>query len=177
MSSRILVDEINGKSSSEKFITSDKPFSGKVVHCWIHPTSNQSIPNNSSTVVAFQKVYVDTHNMADLDNNRIVIGTGLGGYYHVSAGFRANAWSAPRMSMQIHVNNATRAFREDSNGSSHTGEYPHTIIDTITHLSDGDAVTAKFYHNYGSSQTNYSLAGTNSESHAQSWLWLYRIGD
>ena len=175
--SKLYVDELEPKTSSNKKITSSKHLSGKVVHCWIYPTSNQTIATSSATFVEFHATHIDTHGMADIDDNAIVIGTGLGGYYHIRGCVRNNSWTAPRQSIQIFVNGSIKVYNEDSNGSAHTGEYPHTVIDSMLYLEEGDSVKLKLFHNFGSSKTTYSLAGSHAEAYMQSHLWLYRIGD
>lgn len=175
--SKLYVDELEPKTSSNKKITSSKHIGGKAVHCWIHPTSSQSVPNGGTTFITMHEAFADTHNMADVANDAIVIGEGLEGYYNIQGAVRNSSWTAPRHSIQIFVNGSIKAFHEYSSGSSHTGEYPHSVISTMLYLEASDVVKLKLYHNYGSDRTTYSVGAGDDESHLQSYLWLYRIGD
>ena len=172
------MDELEPKTGGNKKITSSKHIGGKAVHCWIHPTGEQSFTSGASAArVEMGEVYVDTHNMAHLVYDRIKIPDDLEGYYLIEGAARFKDTSAPRMINHIYVNGSIRAFEEQSNSSSHTGEYPHVKVQTIDYLNAGDEIEIRVYHNYGSSRSLYHPGSSHAERRMQTYLRVTRLGD
>ena len=166
--SKIYVDEIAPKTGGSMVDVQSVP------HCTIYTSGSTTIPSGPATEITFNLVHKDTHSMADLPNNAIVIPAGFGGLYYISAAFRQNSFNAVRQIIYIYVNGSFVDFKEYPSYSANTGEYRIADIARMIYLNAGDSVTAAFYHNYGSDRTNY--VSSYDTQRFQNHLSVTRIG-
>lgn len=148
MSSKIHVDELEPKTDGKFVDIKDS------VDCRLSSTATQACANGW-TYLTFDKAVTDTHNMADLDNDAIVIPTGYGGWYWMKCVVRAHAgWIANRNIIQFYVNGVSKDFNEVAADAT-TGRYATVEVTAVLKLEDGDSLKGRFYHNYGSTKDIY----------------------
>jgi len=171
--SKLYVNEIAPKTSGNT-ITSSNLIDMPIPHCTIYTDTSTTLTNSASTEIGFNLVYKDTNSMADLANNAIVIPTGLGGLYYITAAVRQNNFNATRQLVYIMINDVISHFVEYPSYSANAGEYRSAEVSIMKHLDAGDSITCDFWHNYGSNQSN--LTSSASSYPYQNHISVTRIG-
>ena len=159
--STIVADSIEPKTTGRGVEIANPLF---ILH---KPSGNQSISNATGTVVTWGTAAADTHNIADLDNNRIVITEQTAGYWWIGCGLYYSA-RATRMLLWIKKNGSTYAGFEHVHSSSGTGVYPTVFGSALIPVVDGDIITTETYHNYGS-------AINVTDGSSGTWFHGYRV--
>ena len=159
--SQVFVDSIEPKTSGGAVGISTPLF---ILH---KPSGVQSISNATGTVVTWGTADVDTHNVSDLANNRIVITEQTAGYWWFGCGLYYSA-RATRMLLWIKKNGSTYAGFEHAHASTGTATYPTVFGSALIPVVDGDIITTETYHNYGS-------AINVTDGSSGTWFHGYRV--
>ena len=117
----------------------------------LHKSSgNQAISSGSSTKVTWGIATADTHNIADLTNNRIVITEQTAGYWWIGCGLYYSS-RATRQLLWIFKNGSTYSGFEHVHSGNSTSSYPEVFGSTLMPVVSGDYIETWTYHDYGSS--------------------------
>tara|TARA_S200000501_G_scaffold216354_1_gene203071 strand:- start:268 stop:771 length:504 start_codon:yes stop_codon:yes gene_type:complete len=166
MTSILKVSEIQPTTTGNLIQLPTVPF----VH--IYGASTQTgVANATTTVAVIDTVFVDTHGLADVANNRIKIPTGLAGYYWIKAGSRQD-WISTRDMLTIGIGPDSQPFEwftEINANSNENYRYPTLHCDGVRYLNEGDTVIAKIYQTSTATKTYYG--GQSSR-----FIMAYRIG-
>ena len=155
MSSVLKVDAIqNTAGTSALTIDSGGFILPKAVAFQMHPTSSQTLTNGVEAQIAFQASNIDTNNIVDLSNNRVVITAATAGLYWLSFTFRLSNSAPARIVNYVKVNGTQKLVgEENSNTSGTTGSQSNTVSGLVS-LSSGDALTYHIFHNHGADRVN-----------------------
>lgn len=164
--SKLYVDELQPKTTGNLIQLPTVPF----VH--IYGASTQTgVANATTTEAVIDTVFVDTHGLADVANNRIKIPTGLAGYYWIKAGSRQD-WISTRDMLTIGIGPDSQPFEwftEINANSNQNSRYPTLHCDGVRYLNEDDTVIAKIYQTSTATKTYYG--GQSSR-----FIIAYRIG-
>ena len=160
--STIAVDTIEPKTGGGA--VSVKPCTFRIFN-----SATQSLSNATTTALIYDTVEWDTHSIADLANNRVVITDATAGYWFVSAKFSLDNAVPFRQIVWVYVNNTNTISFENGDYSQTTGAYPSIQAQGIIKVVSGDIINAFCYQGHGS--TKNSQAGRNVNG-----LEGYRIG-
>jgi hypothetical protein len=119
-------------------------------------SGNQTINNNSVTVMAFDTEVYDTDSAFDTSNYRFTVPSGEAGKYIFTAtgGFsNADASTAARFQLMFYKNNASSDFAGDFAQAQNSSADPTMNFTTQFDLSEGDYIDARIYHNASSTET------------------------
>jgi hypothetical protein len=113
--------------------------------------SNQTISNNTYTLVTFNAETYDTDGFhsTSVNTERMTIPAGLAGYYQVTANVGFNTNTTGRRLLQIKKNGSAIAVGEAS--SATTDNYPAFNTSIIVNLTVGDYVDLEVYQTSGGS--------------------------
>jgi len=129
----------------------------------LYASGNQSISNNTQTVIEWSNAAIDTASGADFTNNRWTVPSGYAGNYYLSGQVFGDFTdtSGERGDPSIRINGTERIaarLRTGANGGSST-----YLVSGIFNLNVGDHVQLYFYQDSGSSQ--------NTDAN-QNYTWL-----
>jgi hypothetical protein len=119
-------------------------------------SANQSIPNNTVTVIGFDDVQYDTHSAFDTSNYRFVVPANQAGKYifTLTAGFsNPNETTADRYQLFIKKNDEFTDFAGDLAQATNSSADPTMNFTTQFELVAGDYVDGRIYQNGGDSET------------------------
>lgn len=126
--------------------------SGNFIGCRATKTgSNQSISNNTYTLVTFNAETYDTDGFHSTSTNteRMTIPAGLAGYYEVTASVGFDTNTTGRRLLQIRKNGTAIALTEVSSATS--TNYPAFNASIVVNLAVGDYVDFEAYQTSGAS--------------------------
>lgn len=179
--SQLFVDQIGEKTSGNKITlnntlkvdTIEPKTSGGAVGLAtplfkLHkPSGNQSISNNTNTEVTWGTAFHDTHSIADLSNNRIVITNTTAGYWWIGSALYYSS-RPPRGIIYIYKNGSNYAAFEHVGSGTGSTTYPTVFGSVLMQVVSGDIISINTYHNYGS-------AINVTDGSAGSWFNGYRV--
>ena len=119
----------------------------------ISPTSVQTIANETDTQFYFDQDEIDTHNITDLSNNRVVITTATAGLWFLSFVFRLENVVPFRQSATIKKNGNVIAVFQHTQYTQTTIPDSSTKVDTIVNLANSDILTFHAWHGHGATQS------------------------
>ena len=138
-------------------LTADSITSGAIANTpafFASISSDQSIPDNTVTLVALATEVLDTDSAFDntASNYKFTVPSGEAGNYQINFGIRNNNFSTSRVDVQLRKNGSEIFAAENANGSNYDTNYGGVILN----LSDGDYLQMYLYQASGSSQTLFS---------------------
>ena len=113
-----------------------------------YQTSNQTIANNTNTVVSLDTEAFDTDNA--FASNTFTVPAGEGGKYFFTIGIRKNDFTSTRFNLYLENQSAVSLLSLEHGTDS---SYGTANGSTIVNLSAGNTVVMKIYQNQGGSQT------------------------
>jgi len=117
-------------------------------------SSDQSIPNNSTTLVALATKVLDTDSAFDntASNYKFTVPSGEAGNYQINFGIRNSNFTTARIDVQIKKNGSEVVNAENASGGNYDTAYGGAILN----LSVGDYLQMYVYQASGSSQNIFS---------------------
>ena len=110
-------------------------------------SSNQTLSNNTTTLVTFNAELFDSDSAYDTSNGKFTVPSGQGGKYYFGAMCYMNINDTNKLDIELYVNNSAVALSRVRTGKNGTVAIN---VHTIRDLSVGDYVTVKAGHDYGS---------------------------
>jgi hypothetical protein len=116
----------------------------------VHRTANQSLSNNVYTTINFTAENFDTDGFHDnsVNNTRLTIPSGKGGYYHITSQIAVVGNTAQELTMRVLKNNANLRYNVNT-GQTYDSSY---ALDFITNLSAADYIELSVYQNSGTAK-------------------------
>jgi len=118
-------------------------------------TSDQSIPDVTSTKLVFGQKLFDTNTTFDLTDNQFTVPSGKAGKYFFRASFLIRTDSGSLLSIRLAKNDAVMEQTENRNipGAAGTGGGQSIAV---LDLSVGDTIHAEVYQNNGLNKSTYN---------------------
>tara|TARA_R100000278_G_C5410314_1_gene142808 strand:+ start:130 stop:669 length:540 start_codon:yes stop_codon:yes gene_type:complete len=119
-------------------------------------SGNQTISNDTTTVMAFDTEVYDTDSAFDTSNYRFTVPSGNAGKYVFTAtgGFsNADQATAARYQLMFFKNGSLEDFMGDWAQAQNSSADPTNNFTTQISLTAGDYIDARIYHNGGATET------------------------
>ncbi len=158
MTSILKVSEIQDPTNGNTALTVDS--SGytflKLPHFLIRNTSAQNILNGTYVRAEFNDTVLDTHNFADLTNNKIVFNATTAGVYQINLGGKVNNATASRLGYWLRKEGSMStgpylSYFETIGDST----YAYPTFNFIYQFNSGDFLELDMYQNSGSTLATY----------------------
>ena len=157
--SKLYVDNIASKTGSTDAMTIDS--SGhtflKLPHFLIRNTTAQNILNATYVRAEFNDAVLDTHNFADLTNNKIVFNATTAGVYQVNFGGKLQHATANRVGYWLRKEGSmsTGPYIGYFEIGKTTSTYAYPTFNFIYQFNSGDFLELDMYHDQGSTLATY----------------------
>ena len=119
-------------------------------------SGNQTINNDSTTIMAFDTEVYDTNSAFDTSNYRFTVPTGKDGKYCftiVGSFSNANQGTGARYQLLLYKNGSAEDFTGDFAQAQNASADPAWNLCSQVSLSAGDYIDARIYHGGGSTET------------------------
>ena len=113
-----------------------------------YQTSNQTIANNTNTVVSLDAEAFDTDNA--FASNTFTVPNGKAGKYFFTIGVRKNNFTSSRFNIYLEDGDGASIVSAESGTDS---AYGIANVSIVKDLSAGTTIVMKVYHNQGGNQT------------------------
>lgn len=170
MASELGVQTIQHTNGTEAAtIGSDGLFKAHTCAFRMYQNTAQSLSNAVVTVLDFTHTALDSDNLVDLTNNKVVITAATAGLWYLDVTWRIENTVPFRGAAYIEINGVRKSSFEQANYSQTTGAYQSHNSHLIADLASGDEVTFHAYQAYGS-------ARNTEDGESNTFAQGYRIG-
>lgn len=156
--STLAVDAIqNAAGTAAATIDSNGYLFAKLPHFLIRNTSAQSIITSTYVRAEFNDAVLDTHNFADLTNNKIVFNATTAGVYQVNFGGKLNNATANRFGYWLRKEGSmsTGPYIGYFEIGKTTSTYAYPTFNFIYQFNSGDFLELDMYHDQGSTLATF----------------------
>jgi len=159
MTSILKVSQIQDPTNGNTALTVDANgyIFPKLPHFLIRNTSAQSIATATYARAEFNDTVLDTHNFADLTNNKIVFNSTTAGVYQINFGGKVGNSTANRIGYWIRKEGSmnTGPYIGYFEIGKTTSTYSYPTFNFIYQFNNGDFLELDMYHDQGSTLATY----------------------